>query len=103
MTITLPGELLSGPSTDSCAVNVSVCSLGAVGPFTGGLSSRKKKRRMGMYSLVPKKKTKVLKQRTMLEMFKGMEQSAKSLQVCAPDIHHKQHNIYVSLMTLFKH
>ncbi|KAI4817192.1 hypothetical protein KUCAC02_009468, partial [Chaenocephalus aceratus] len=51
-----------------------------LGPFTGGLSSRKKKRRMGMYSLVPKKKTKVLKQRTMLEMFKGMEQSAKSLQ-----------------------
>ncbi|XP_010767949.1 histone-lysine N-methyltransferase EHMT1 [Notothenia coriiceps] len=51
-----------------------------LGPFSGGLSSRKKKRRMGMYSLVPKKKTKVLKQRTMLEMFKGMEQSAKSLQ-----------------------
>ncbi|KAJ4926239.1 hypothetical protein JOQ06_008420 [Pogonophryne albipinna] len=51
-----------------------------LGPFSGGLLSRKKKRRMGMYSLVPKKKTKVLKQRTMLEMFKGMEQSAKSLQ-----------------------
>ncbi|XP_058473785.1 histone-lysine N-methyltransferase EHMT1 isoform X1 [Solea solea] len=51
-----------------------------LGPFSGGLSSRKKKRRMGTYSLVPKKKTKVLKQRTMLEMFKTMQQSPKSPQ-----------------------
>ncbi|XP_076025619.1 histone-lysine N-methyltransferase EHMT1 isoform X2 [Genypterus blacodes] len=43
--------------------------------YSGVMSSRKKKRRMGTYSLVPKKKTKVLKQRTVLEMFK--EQSAK--------------------------
>uniref|UniRef100_A0A7J8ED22 [histone H3]-lysine(9) N-methyltransferase n=2 Tax=Molossus molossus TaxID=27622 RepID=A0A7J8ED22_MOLMO len=34
--------------------------------------SRKKKRRMGTYSLVPKKKTKVLKQRTVIEMFKSI-------------------------------
>ncbi|KAG7240828.1 hypothetical protein INR49_023402, partial [Caranx melampygus] len=46
----------------------------------GALSSRKKKRRMGTYSLVPKKKTKVLKQRTVLEMFKELQQSAKSHQ-----------------------
>ncbi|XP_068191296.1 histone-lysine N-methyltransferase EHMT1 isoform X2 [Antennarius striatus] len=48
------------------------------GTFSGGLSSRKKKRRMGMYSLVPKKKTKVLKQRSVLEMFKQLQESATS-------------------------
>ncbi|XP_038589635.1 histone-lysine N-methyltransferase EHMT1 isoform X1 [Micropterus salmoides] len=51
-----------------------------LGCYSGGLSSRKKKRRMGTYSLVPKKKTKILKQRTVLEMFKELQQSAKSLQ-----------------------
>lgn len=54
------------------------------GSSPGALSSRKKKRRMGTYSLVPKKKTKVLKQRTVLEMFKELQQSAKSHQVSAP-------------------
>ncbi|KAM3600361.1 uncharacterized protein V6R79_022076 [Siganus canaliculatus] len=49
-----------------------------LGSFSGGLSSRKKKRRMGTYSLVPKKKTKVLKQRSVLEMFKELHQSAKN-------------------------
>uniref|UniRef100_A0A8D3C5Q8 Euchromatic histone-lysine N-methyltransferase 1b n=1 Tax=Scophthalmus maximus TaxID=52904 RepID=A0A8D3C5Q8_SCOMX len=58
------------------SVNVLFWSRSA-GPYSGGLSSRKKKRRMGTYSLVPKKKTKVLKQRTMLEMFKDLQQSAK--------------------------
>ncbi|XP_012639873.2 histone-lysine N-methyltransferase EHMT1 isoform X4 [Microcebus murinus] len=38
--------------------------------------SRKKKRRMGTYSLVPKKKTKVLKQRTVIEMFKSITHSS---------------------------
>ncbi|KAF7646526.1 hypothetical protein LDENG_00186760, partial [Lucifuga dentata] len=51
-----------------------------LGSYSGVMSSRKKKRRMGMYSLVPKKKTKVLKQRTVLEMFKELEKSAKSSQ-----------------------
>ncbi|XP_005161162.1 histone-lysine N-methyltransferase EHMT1 isoform X10 [Danio rerio] len=37
--------------------------------------SRKKKRKMGTYSLVPKKKNKVLKQRTVLEMFQQISQS----------------------------
>ncbi|XP_055988880.1 histone-lysine N-methyltransferase EHMT1 isoform X6 [Sorex fumeus] len=37
--------------------------------------SRKKKRRMGTYSLVPKKKTKVLKQRTVIEMFQSLTHS----------------------------
>ncbi|KAM9324223.1 histone-lysine N-methyltransferase EHMT1 [Gastrophryne carolinensis] len=40
--------------------------------------SRKKKRRLGTYSLVPKKKTKVLKQRTVLEMFKSMASASAS-------------------------
>ncbi|XP_077691886.1 histone-lysine N-methyltransferase EHMT1 isoform X6 [Eretmochelys imbricata] len=42
---------------------------------TAAAVSRKKKRRMGTYSLVPKKKTKVLKQRTMIEMFKSITHS----------------------------
>ncbi|KAM5330716.1 histone-lysine N-methyltransferase EHMT1 isoform 4-T4 [Glossophaga mutica] len=37
--------------------------------------SRKKKRRMGTYSLVPRRKTKVLKQRTVIEMFKSITHS----------------------------
>ncbi|XP_046723549.1 histone-lysine N-methyltransferase EHMT1 isoform X1 [Silurus meridionalis] len=41
---------------------------------------RKKKRKMGTYSLVPKKKTKVLKQRTVLEMFQRVPQSPPTLQ-----------------------
>lgn len=56
----------------------------AVGNYQGGLSSRKKKRRMGMYSLVPKKKTKVLKQKSVLEMFKELQKSAKHPQVSTP-------------------
>uniref|UniRef100_A0A6P8SEV2 [histone H3]-lysine(9) N-methyltransferase n=1 Tax=Geotrypetes seraphini TaxID=260995 RepID=A0A6P8SEV2_GEOSA len=43
--------------------------------------SRKKKRRMGTYSLVPKKKTKVLKQRTVLEMFKSIAQSSVGAKI----------------------
>uniref|UniRef100_A0A8D3DPV4 Euchromatic histone-lysine N-methyltransferase 1b n=1 Tax=Scophthalmus maximus TaxID=52904 RepID=A0A8D3DPV4_SCOMX len=66
----------SASETPSRRVNVLFWSRSA-GPYSGGLSSRKKKRRMGTYSLVPKKKTKVLKQRTMLEMFKDLQQSAK--------------------------
>ncbi|CAF93568.1 unnamed protein product, partial [Tetraodon nigroviridis] len=38
--------------------------------------SRKKKRRMGTYSLVPKKKTKVIRQKTVLEIFKELQQTA---------------------------
>ncbi|KAK7896836.1 hypothetical protein WMY93_022161 [Mugilogobius chulae] len=51
-------------------------------PFSGALVSRKKKRRMGTYSLVPKKKAKGLKQRSVLEMFKQLEHTAKSVEVC---------------------
>ncbi|XP_022063885.2 histone-lysine N-methyltransferase EHMT1 isoform X1 [Acanthochromis polyacanthus] len=52
-----------------------------LGSYSAGLSShKKKKRRMGTYSLVPKKKTKVLKQRTVLEMFKELQQTAKNPQ-----------------------
>ncbi|XP_057675316.1 histone-lysine N-methyltransferase EHMT1 isoform X2 [Corythoichthys intestinalis] len=48
------------------------------GLFTGALSFRKKKRRMGIYSLVPKKKPKVLRQTTMLEMFKAVQSNPKN-------------------------
>ncbi|XP_061590466.1 histone-lysine N-methyltransferase EHMT1 isoform X2 [Cololabis saira] len=61
------------------AASLAVTKL-RLGSYSAGLSSRKKKRRMGMYSLVPKKKTKVLKQRTMLEMFKRLQRSDKSSQ-----------------------
>ncbi|XP_010170902.2 histone-lysine N-methyltransferase EHMT1-like, partial [Antrostomus carolinensis] len=44
--------------------------------FLAAAVSRKKKRRMGTYSLVPKKKAKVLKQRTMIEMFKSITHSS---------------------------
>ncbi|XP_044161793.1 histone-lysine N-methyltransferase EHMT1 isoform X7 [Bufo gargarizans] len=47
-------------------------------PQSASAASRKKKRRMGTYSLVPKKKTKILKQRTVLEMFKNMSNSSSS-------------------------
>uniref|UniRef100_A0A8C1AIL6 Euchromatic histone-lysine N-methyltransferase 1b n=1 Tax=Cyprinus carpio carpio TaxID=630221 RepID=A0A8C1AIL6_CYPCA len=49
--------------------------------------SRKKKRKMGTYSLVPKKKNKVLKQRTVLEMFHRMSQSAPNPQLSKESVH----------------
>ncbi|CAM9113675.1 unnamed protein product [Lampetra planeri] len=52
----------------------------SVGSYSGGSAFRKKKRRMGTYSLVPKKKTKVLRQRSVLEMFKDLQQAAKSTE-----------------------
>uniref|UniRef100_A0A4W5KBV0 Euchromatic histone-lysine N-methyltransferase 1b n=1 Tax=Hucho hucho TaxID=62062 RepID=A0A4W5KBV0_9TELE len=44
-------------------------------------ASRKKKRKMGTYSLVPRKKTKVLRQLTVVEMFSQLQQSTQSTQV----------------------
>ncbi|XP_016407398.1 histone-lysine N-methyltransferase EHMT1-like isoform X8 [Sinocyclocheilus rhinocerous] len=49
--------------------------------------SRKKKRKMGTYSLVPKKKNKVLKQRTVLEMFQRMSQSPPNPQLSKESVH----------------
>ncbi|XP_052443766.1 histone-lysine N-methyltransferase EHMT1 isoform X9 [Carassius gibelio] len=49
--------------------------------------SRKKKRKMGTYSLVPKKKNKVLKQRTVLEMFQRMSQSPPNPQLAKESVH----------------
>uniref|UniRef100_A0A674ERF8 Euchromatic histone-lysine N-methyltransferase 1b n=1 Tax=Salmo trutta TaxID=8032 RepID=A0A674ERF8_SALTR len=46
-------------------------------------ASRKKKRKMGTYSLVPRKKTKVLRQGTVLQMFSQL-QSTQSAQVSPP-------------------
>ncbi|XP_027278593.1 histone-lysine N-methyltransferase EHMT1 isoform X12 [Cricetulus griseus] len=51
------------------------CYMATTKSQTAAAVSRKKKRRMGTYSLVPKKKTKVLKQRTVIEMFKSMTHS----------------------------
>uniref|UniRef100_A0A7N6A1W0 Euchromatic histone-lysine N-methyltransferase 1b n=1 Tax=Anabas testudineus TaxID=64144 RepID=A0A7N6A1W0_ANATE len=82
-----PAQKVNNQNLFSCVVLV-FC---AVASYSGGLSSRKKKRRMGTYSLVPKKKTKVLKQRTVLEMFKELQQSAKSPQVCTPLINTNTH------------
>ncbi|XP_018588465.1 histone-lysine N-methyltransferase EHMT1-like [Scleropages formosus] len=44
-------------------------------PQTAASVSRKKKRKMGTYSLVPKKKTKVMKQRSVLELFKDLSRA----------------------------
>ncbi|KAM4877657.1 histone-lysine N-methyltransferase EHMT1 isoform 2-T2 [Thomomys bottae] len=52
------------------------CYMATTKSQTAAAVSRKKKRRMGTYSLVPKKKTKVLKQRTVIEMFKSITHSA---------------------------
>lgn len=51
------------------------CYMATTKSQTAAAVSRKKKRRMGTYSLVPKKKTKVLKQRTVIEMFKSLTHS----------------------------
>ncbi|KAM9207580.1 histone-lysine N-methyltransferase EHMT1 isoform 3-T3 [Dugong dugon] len=51
------------------------CYVATAKSQTAAAVSRKKKRRMGTYSLVPKKKTKVLKQRTVIEMFKSITHS----------------------------
>ncbi|XP_066569342.1 histone-lysine N-methyltransferase EHMT1 isoform X2 [Amia ocellicauda] len=55
-------------------------SAAAVKPTTAAAASRKKKRRMGTYSLVPKKKPRVLKQRSVLEMFKSLASAASGAQ-----------------------
>uniref|UniRef100_A0A8C7ZT11 Euchromatic histone-lysine N-methyltransferase 1b n=1 Tax=Oryzias sinensis TaxID=183150 RepID=A0A8C7ZT11_9TELE len=79
-----PPAVTAEPAASSASPAASKLQLGETHSgdraFSSGLSSRKKKRRMGTYSLVPKKKTKVLKQRTVLEMFKELQQSAKSPQ-----------------------
>ncbi|XP_052443758.1 histone-lysine N-methyltransferase EHMT1 isoform X1 [Carassius gibelio] len=56
-------------------------------PQTVAAMSRKKKRKMGTYSLVPKKKNKVLKQRTVLEMFQRMSQSPPNPQLAKESVH----------------
>ncbi|KAM6244073.1 histone-lysine N-methyltransferase EHMT1 isoform 3-T3 [Porphyrio hochstetteri] len=64
----LPGLHQSLPQNQSYVATTKSQTAAAV--------SRKKKRRMGTYSLVPKKKAKVLKQRTMIEMFKSITHSS---------------------------
>ncbi|XP_051492405.1 histone-lysine N-methyltransferase EHMT1 isoform X3 [Apus apus] len=69
----LPGLHQSLPQNQSYVATTKSQTAAAV--------SRKKKRRMGTYSLVPKKKTKVLKQRTMIEMFKSITHSSAGAKV----------------------
>uniref|UniRef100_A0A8C3V0M6 [histone H3]-lysine(9) N-methyltransferase n=1 Tax=Catharus ustulatus TaxID=91951 RepID=A0A8C3V0M6_CATUS len=71
----LPGLHQSLPQNQSYVATTKAQTAAAV--------SRKKKRRMGTYSLVPKKKTKVLKQRTMIEMFKSITHSSVGAKVRA--------------------
>uniref|UniRef100_A0A8C5UDI7 [histone H3]-lysine(9) N-methyltransferase n=1 Tax=Malurus cyaneus samueli TaxID=2593467 RepID=A0A8C5UDI7_9PASS len=71
----LPGLHQSLPQNQSYVATTKSQTAAAV--------SRKKKRRMGTYSLVPKKKTKVLKQRTMIEMFKSITHSSAGAKVRA--------------------
>uniref|UniRef100_A0A665XB91 Euchromatic histone-lysine N-methyltransferase 1b n=1 Tax=Echeneis naucrates TaxID=173247 RepID=A0A665XB91_ECHNA len=84
-------QKLIKPSTSESTRHASIstnCFIHFTSTSTNArLSSRKKKRRMGTYSLVPKKKTKVLKQRTVLEMFKELKHSDKSPQVSASHIY----------------
>ncbi|KAM8995711.1 histone-lysine N-methyltransferase EHMT1 isoform 6-T11 [Ara ararauna] len=68
----LPGLHQSLPQNQSYVATTKSQTAAAV--------SRKKKRRMGTYSLVPKKKTKVLKQRTMIEMFKSITHSSAGVK-----------------------
>lgn len=56
-------------------------------PQTVAPVSRKKKRKMGTYSLVPKKKNKVLKQCTVLEMFQRMSRSPSNPQQPKEAVH----------------
>ncbi|XP_071622663.1 histone-lysine N-methyltransferase EHMT1 isoform X16 [Heliangelus exortis] len=69
----LPGLHQSLPQNQSYVATTKSQTAAAV--------SRKKKRRMGTYSLVPKKKTKVLKQRTMIEMFKSITHSSVGAKI----------------------
>uniref|UniRef100_A0A8C8IM29 Euchromatic histone-lysine N-methyltransferase 1b n=1 Tax=Oncorhynchus tshawytscha TaxID=74940 RepID=A0A8C8IM29_ONCTS len=61
-------------------IMAGLCLLKAIYLFH---ASRKKKRKMGTYSLVPRKKTKVLRQGTVLQMFSQLQstQSAQSKEV----------------------
>uniref|UniRef100_A0A3B1JKV4 Euchromatic histone-lysine N-methyltransferase 1b n=1 Tax=Astyanax mexicanus TaxID=7994 RepID=A0A3B1JKV4_ASTMX len=47
-------------------------------PHTASVLRKKKRKKLGTYSLIPKKKTKVLKQRTVLEMFQNISKSPPS-------------------------
>nr|XP_014342069.1 PREDICTED: histone-lysine N-methyltransferase EHMT1 isoform X4 [Latimeria chalumnae] len=72
----LPQLPVPPPPAQPQAVPQSQSNTAAVKPQSGATISRKKKRKMGTYSLVPKKKTKVLKQQTVIEMFKNLEASS---------------------------
>ncbi|XP_054030270.1 histone-lysine N-methyltransferase EHMT1 isoform X5 [Dryobates pubescens] len=78
----LPGLHQSLPQNQSYVATTKSQTAAAV--------SRKKKRRMGTYSLVPKKKTKVLKQRTMIEMFKSITHSSMGAKLDDGDSEEEQ-------------
>uniref|UniRef100_A0A8C7L3A7 Euchromatic histone-lysine N-methyltransferase 1b n=1 Tax=Oncorhynchus kisutch TaxID=8019 RepID=A0A8C7L3A7_ONCKI len=68
----------SGSSVRHMSEILLKCSIGC--SFPAASASRKKKRKMGTYSLVPRKKTKVLRQLTVVEMFSQLQQSTQSTQ-----------------------
>uniref|UniRef100_A0A8C7LHW7 Histone-lysine N-methyltransferase EHMT1-like n=1 Tax=Oncorhynchus kisutch TaxID=8019 RepID=A0A8C7LHW7_ONCKI len=75
----------TSPSQNQLPPSQSVVPAAATAKSQTGQTdpSRKKKRKMGTYSLVPRKKTKVLRQGTVLQMFSQLQstQSAQSKEV----------------------
>ncbi|XP_069039287.1 histone-lysine N-methyltransferase EHMT1-like isoform X3 [Lepisosteus oculatus] len=67
-----PGKPPQAPSSQNQLPRSQNDAAATAKPPPAAAGSRKKKRRMGTYSLAPKKKPKVLKQRSVLEMFKNM-------------------------------
>ncbi|XP_036384200.1 histone-lysine N-methyltransferase EHMT1 isoform X2 [Megalops cyprinoides] len=68
------------PSQNQLPQSQNDTALAPAKPQTAAAVSRKKKRKMGTYSLVPKKKTKVLKQRSVLEIFKDLSHTSTTAQ-----------------------
>ncbi|XP_062867153.1 histone-lysine N-methyltransferase EHMT1 isoform X2 [Trichomycterus rosablanca] len=69
------------PTTTS-AISTSTAAATPTKPHAAFV--KKKRRKMGTYSLVPKKKPKVLKQRTVLEMFQCISESPSKPQTTVP-------------------
>uniref|UniRef100_A0A667YQ51 Euchromatic histone-lysine N-methyltransferase 1b n=1 Tax=Myripristis murdjan TaxID=586833 RepID=A0A667YQ51_9TELE len=80
----LPQSPLDMPASAQAASSASSVSPAPPATAPAPAPAPASKRRMGMYSLVPRKKTKILKQRTVLEMFKELQHPDKSQQVISP-------------------
>ncbi|KAM9437647.1 histone-lysine N-methyltransferase EHMT1 isoform 3-T3 [Salvelinus alpinus] len=75
-----PEEEKTSPSLNQLPQSQNDVPAAATAKSQTALASRKKKRKMGTYSLVPRKKTKVLRQLTVVEMFSQLQQSTQSTQ-----------------------